>query len=183
LTQPVKSKAELAVCLRNFNALVVSLSYGWSMNRSRYVTRHLDKTDRAIIAALTDNGRMTVRELAAQIGLSSPSVAERILKLKDAGAIQGYTVLIDAAAFGLHIAAHVRMSAMPGEVKRLEQMLIDAPEVIEADRVTGEDCFIAKVIVSDVQALQMMLDRFIPFSSTHTAIVQSSTVSRRLPKF
>jgi Lrp/AsnC family transcriptional regulator, leucine-responsive regulatory protein len=60
------------------------------MNRSRYVTRHLDTTDRAIIAALTENGRMTVRELAEHIGLSSPSVTERIHKLEDAGAIRGY---------------------------------------------------------------------------------------------
>lgn len=61
-------------------------------------------------------------------------------------------------------------------------MLIDTPEVVEADRVTGEDCFLAKVIVSDVQQLETIIDRFVPFSSTDTAIVQSLTVPRRLPK-
>ncbi len=152
------------------------------MNRSRYVTRPLDTTDRAIIAALTDNGRMTVRELAALIGLSSPSVTERIRKLEDAGAIRGYTIVVDPKVFGLGIAAHVRMRAMPGEVKRLAQMLIDTPEIVEADRVTGEDCFLAKVLVSDVQELETVIDRFLPFSSADTAIVQSSTVVRRLPK-
>jgi Lrp/AsnC family leucine-responsive transcriptional regulator len=116
------------------------------MNRSRYVTRPLDNTDRAIIAALSENGRMTVRELAALIGLSSPSVTERIHKLEDTGAIRGYTVLVDPTVFGLGIAAHVRMRAMPGEVKRVAKMLIDTPEVVEADRVTGEDCFLAKVL-------------------------------------
>ncbi|WP_425231301.1 Lrp/AsnC family transcriptional regulator, partial [Sphingorhabdus sp.] len=60
------------------------------MNRSRYVIRQLDKTDRAIIVALTEDGRMTIRELAILIDMSSPSVSERILKLKDAGAILGY---------------------------------------------------------------------------------------------
>jgi hypothetical protein len=44
------------------------------MNRSRYVTRQLDSIDRAIIAALTEDGRMTFKELAKQIGLSSPSI-------------------------------------------------------------------------------------------------------------
>ena len=152
------------------------------MNQSRYVSRRLDTIDRDIITALTEDGRMTVRELAAKIGLSSPSITERILKLKDAGAIRGYTVLIDTNVFGLHIAAHVQLCAMPGEVKRLEQLLIETPEVVEADRVTGKDCFFAKVMASDVQALQTVVDRFIPFSSTHTAIVQSSTVKRRLPR-
>lgn len=152
------------------------------MNRSRYVTRTIDATDRAIIAALKKNGRMTVRELAAHIGLSSPRVTERIHKLQDAGAIQRYTIVVDHKVFGLSIAAHVRMRAMPGEVNRVAQMLIDTPEVVEADRVTGEDCFLAKVVVSDVHELETVIDRFLPFSSTDTAIIQSSTVVRRLPK-
>lgn len=152
------------------------------MNRSRYVTRPLDATDRAIIAALTENGRMTVRELAAHIGLSSPSVTERIHKLEDAGAIQGYSVLVDPKVFGLGIAAHVRMRAMPGEVKRVAQMLIDTPEVVEADRVTGEDCFLAKVLASNVLELENVIDRFQPYASADTAIILSSTVVRRLPK-
>ncbi len=65
------------------------------MNRSRYVTRRLDAIDRDIIAALTEDGRMTIRDLADKIGMSSPSVTERIHKLEDAGAIRGYTVLVD----------------------------------------------------------------------------------------
>ena len=152
------------------------------MNRSRYVTRRLDTTDRDIIAALTEDGRMTVRDLAAQIGLSSPSATDRIHKLKDAGAITGYTVLVDPKAFGLNIAAYVRIRAMPGEVKRVAQMLSDTPEVVEADRVTGADCFLAKVLVCDVQELEAVVNRFVPFAATHTAIIQSSTVVRRLPK-
>lgn len=152
------------------------------MNRSRYVTRSLDETDKAIVAALTDDGRMTVKEMAAKIGLSSPSIGARILKLKDAGAITGYTVLVDPNAFGLSVAAYVRMHARPGEVKRVAQMLSDTPEVVEADHVTGEDCFLAKVVVCDVQELETVVDRFVPFASTDTAIIQSSTVARRLPK-
>lgn len=152
------------------------------MNRSRYVTRQFDATDRAIIAALVGNGRMTVRELAEQIGMSSPSVTERIHKLQDAGAIRGYTVLVEPSVFGLGISAYVRMRALPGEANRVARMLIETPEVIEADRVTGEDCFLVKVVVSDVHALETVIDRFQPYSSTDTAIVQSATVERRLPK-
>lgn len=97
------------------------------MNRSRYVIRQIDTIDRAIIAALTDNGRMTVRELAAQIGLSIPSITDRILKLQDAGAIMGYTICVDPKVFGLSISAHVRMRAMPGQVPKLTQMLVETP--------------------------------------------------------
>ena len=152
------------------------------MNRSRYVPRPIDATDRAIIAALVVNGRITVRELAEQIGMSSPSITERIHKLEDTGAIRGYTIVVDPTVFGLGIFAHVRVRAMSGEVKRVAQMLIDTPEVVEADHVTGEDCFLAKVIVSDLQELETVIGRFLPFSSTDTAIIQSTTVVKRLPK-
>ncbi|WP_422344945.1 Lrp/AsnC family transcriptional regulator [Parasphingorhabdus sp.] len=152
------------------------------MNRSRYVTRPLDATDRAIIAALHENGRMTVRDLAEQIGMSSPSVTERIHKLEDTGAIRGYTILVDPTVFGLGIFAHVRVRAMPGEAKRVAQMLIDTPEIVEADHVTGEDCFMAKVVAGDLHELETVIDRFLPFASTDSAIIQSSTVGRRLPK-
>lgn len=96
--------------------------------------------------------------------------------------VQTYTVLIDSNVFGLGVAAHVRMRARPGEAKRVAQMLFDAPEVVEADHVTGEDCFVAKLLVCDVQALETVVDRFLPFASTDSAIIQSSTVVRRLPK-
>ena len=152
------------------------------MNRSRYVTRQLDKIDRAIIAALTKDGRITIRELADQIDMSSPSVSDRILKLKDAGAITGYTVLVDLNAFGIGVAAYLRLRAMPGDVKKVAQMLNETPQVVEAHRVTGADCFVAKVVVCDAQELETVVDRFVPFASTDTAIIQSSTVVRRLPK-
>ncbi len=152
------------------------------MNRSLYLVRPLDHIDRAIIAALYEDGRRTIKDVAELLKMSSPSITARIDKLKDAGAIRGYTVIVDPKVFGLGIVAHVRIRAMPGQVKKVAQMLNDTPEVVEADRVTGEDCFLAKVLVSNVQALQTVVDRFLPFSSADTAIVQSSTVVRRLPK-
>lgn len=152
------------------------------MNRSHYVARTIDQIDRAIITTLENNGRMTIRELAAQVGLSSPSVTDRILKLEDAGAILGYSVTIDPKVFGLGISAHVRMRAMPGEVKRLAAMLEETPEIIEADRITGEECFLVKVVVKDIDEFQTVVDRFLPFSSITTSIIQSQIVTRRLPK-
>jgi Lrp/AsnC family transcriptional regulator, leucine-responsive regulatory protein len=152
------------------------------MNRSHYLTRSLDEIDRDIIAALTEDGRMTTKELAAKIGLSSPSISARILKLKDAGAIRGYSVLVDPGAFGLNVSAYVRMNAMPGQASKLVQMVKDTPEIVEAFHITGNECFQAKIVVCDLQTLEIVVDRFGSSASTETAIIQSSTVVRRLPK-
>ena len=124
---------------------------------------------------------MTFKAVAKKIGMSSPSVRDRILKLEDAGAICGYTVLIDPTVFGLSVAAQLRLCALPGELQKLAKMLDDTPEVIEADRVTGENCFVAKIVVSDAHALQTVVDRFQPYASAHTAIILSPIVPRRLP--
>ena len=152
------------------------------MNRSRYVTRQIDSIDRAIIAALTEDGRMTAKDLAAQMRLSSPTIGDRILKLKDAGAIIGYTVLVDPNVFGLKLAAYVKIEAMPGASKKVIEMLGNTHQVVEAHHVTGADCFMAQVVVRDAQELETVVDRFAPFAATHTAIMQSTTVPRRLPK-
>ena len=152
------------------------------MNRSRYLTRHIDQVDRSIIAALTEDGRMTTKAVAERIGMSSPSVTERVNKMKDAGAIKGFVVVVDPKAFGLHIAAYVRIHAMPGEATRVAQMLGDTPELVEADQITGKDCFQMKVVVSNAEDLQAVVSRFEPYASVDTAIILSNTVVRRLPK-
>jgi Lrp/AsnC family transcriptional regulator, leucine-responsive regulatory protein len=74
------------------------------------------------------------------------------------------------------------MRAQFGELKKLSQVLRDTPEVVEADRVTGEDCIIAKVVVRDLRELETVIDRFLAFASTETYVIQSSIVSRRQPK-
>jgi Lrp/AsnC family transcriptional regulator, leucine-responsive regulatory protein len=151
------------------------------MNRSLYLTRRLDHIDRAIIAALHEDGRKTIKDVAELLDMASPSITARIDKLKDAGAIQGYTAVIDPRAFGLNVAAYVRMYARPGELKRVEDMLDKAPEVVEAYHVTGPDCLVAKVVVRDLEELETVVDRFVPFAATDTAVIQSETVARRLP--
>jgi Lrp/AsnC family transcriptional regulator, leucine-responsive regulatory protein len=152
------------------------------MNRSLYLSRRLDHIDRAIIAALYEDGRRTIKDVAELLDMASPSITARIDKLKDAGAIRGYTVVVDPGAFGLNVAAYVRMSAMPGKVTTLEKLIEDAPEVVESHQITGKDCFLAKVVVSDVHQLKTVVDRFQTCSSADPAIILSSPVPRRLPK-
>lgn len=152
------------------------------MNRSRYVTRQLDDTDREIIAALTENGRAAMKALGERVGMSSPSVSARLLKIEDAGAIQGYTAVIDYKVFGYNISAQLRICAKFGKAQRVKELLLETSAVIEADHVTGEDCFLAKVVVRDTEALQAVVDWFQPFATVDTAILLSSTVAKRLPK-
>ena len=109
-------------------------------------------------------------------------MSERIHKLEDAGAIQGYNLEINPTVFGLNITTYVRMCAMLGEVRRVEQLLSETPQIVEAHHISGENCFLAKVVTRDMEELEGVIARFSAFASTDTAIVLSSTVKRRLPK-
>src|SRR3546814_7454870 len=53
--------------------------------------------------------------------------------------------------------------------------------VVECDRVTGDDCFIAKAHVSSIEELEAVIDRLVPYAVTNSSIIQSSPVKRRMP--
>ena len=152
------------------------------MKRLRYEDGPLDAVDARLLKALAEDARTSVAELARQAGLSAPSVSERPKRLEESGVIKGYAAAIDPAALGLPLAAWLRIRPLPGELKRVAEILRNLPEIVECDRITGDDCFIAKAHVRSVEHLERTIDAIIPFAMTNTAIIQSSPVERRLPQ-
>jgi Lrp/AsnC family leucine-responsive transcriptional regulator len=147
----------------------------------RFEDKDLDRIDAKLLAALVEDARISVAELARRVRLSPPSVSERLRRLEEAGVIEGFTVRVNPAALGLPIAAWLRVRPVPGEMKRVAGILQGLPEIVECDRVTGEDCFIARVHVKSMSHLEEVIDAVIPYAMTNTSIVQSSPVAKRLP--
>jgi Lrp/AsnC family leucine-responsive transcriptional regulator len=143
----------------------------------------LDDTDRRLIEALDRNARTSTADLARLVGLSPQSTADRVRRLEDLRVVAGFTVKLDPAALGLGIAAYIRVRPAMGELPRVARLLAEIPEIVECDRVTGDDCFIAKVFVARVEDLERVIDRLLPYAQTNTSIVQSTPVLRRQPKF
>lgn len=143
----------------------------------------LDETDVRLLGLLEGNARTPLAELARRVELSPQSVSERLKRLEDVGVIAGFTVRLDPRALGLGIGAYVRVRPALGELDRVARLLADIPEIIECDRITGEDCFIAKVFVERIEDLERVIDRLLAFAQTHTSIIQSSPVARRQPRY
>ncbi|WP_300296351.1 Lrp/AsnC family transcriptional regulator [Ferrovibrio sp.] len=141
----------------------------------------LDTIDRRIVSALARNARMSLKELAAAVGLSSPSAAERLKRLEERGVIRGFTIDVDPTALGYPLQAMVRIRPLPGKLQRVQELLAQIPEIVECDKVTGDDCFIARMVVRNIDALDTLLDRISDKAETNTAIVKAHTVPRRLP--
>lgn len=141
----------------------------------------LDDLDRKLLDILSANARISLKELAAEAGLSSPSTADRLRKLDERGVVAGYTVDVDPVSLGYRLQAVVRVRPMPGMLHIVEKLIVETPEFVECDKVTGDDCFIAKLLVKDMEQLDKILDRIAEKAETNTSIVKSSPVKRRLP--
>ena len=139
----------------------------------------LDDTNRQLLQLLHEDPRLSMSELARRVGKSAPAVSERIQRLEEAGVIAGYRMEVDPKALGRSLAAFVRIRPMPGQLAKVAELAQRAPEVVECHRITGEDCFLLKLHVADVQALEKSLDRFLAYGQTTTSIVQSSPVPFR----
>ena len=141
----------------------------------------LDDIDRMLLAALAEDARASVAELAKHIGLSAPSTSERLRRLEAQGVIGGYTVQIDPRALGYTLQAIVRVKPLPGKLHIVQQLLDSIPEFTECDRVTGDDCFVARLQVRSIEQLDQILDRIVDRAETSTAIVKSQPIRRRPP--
>lgn len=151
------------------------------MKYLNYRRGQLDEIDLEIVAAFFENARLPMSELAGRVGLSAPSVIERVRRLEDAGVIASYQACINPATVGLPVSAYIRIRPMPGLLRKVAELLPKIEEISEADRITGEDCFIAKVHVAALKDLEAVIDRIIPYAITSTSIIQSAPVPRRLP--
>lgn len=141
----------------------------------------MDQLDRTIVVALARNARMSLKELAATVGLASPSVAERVKRLEERRLITGYTVVASPAALGYTIQAIVRINPLPGTLKEVERLIQNTPQFVECDRVTGEDCFYARLYCRSIEDLDVVLEPFHDKARTNTAIIKGQSVERRLP--
>jgi Lrp/AsnC family transcriptional regulator, leucine-responsive regulatory protein len=141
----------------------------------------LDELDRRILEILVDDARISLKELASQVKLSSPSTSERLRRLEERGAIRAFTVDVDPRALGYELQAIVRIRPMPGKLAAVQKLLVDIREFSECDKVTGDDCFIGRLHLRSIEHLDQILDRIADKAETSTAIVKSQPVKRRLP--
>lgn len=143
----------------------------------------IDALDGRILEVLFENARVSIAELARRIGLSSPSTAERVKRLEESGVIEGYTITVNPALLGLPLPVCLRIRPVPGQMKKVTKVLNEIPEIVDCDRVTGDDCFIARAHVRSVKHMEVLIDRLTSIAMTNTAVIQTSPITRRLPAF
>lgn len=141
----------------------------------------MDDVDHRIIDLLVLNSRRSLKNLGMATELSSPSVMDRVRRLEEKGIIRSFTIDVDLEALGYSLQAIVRVRPLPGMLHIVERLIQETPEFIECDKVTGDDCFIAKLCFRSMAQLDAILDRITEKAETNTSIVKATPIKRRLP--
>ena len=139
----------------------------------------LDDIDVKILEILQKNGRTKRNDLAESVGLSLPSVSDRLRKLEENQVITGYHVVLDAKKLGKDITAFIFVTLDTS--KHYPQFIDHAnalDEVLECHAITGEGSYLLKIRTSNTAALEKLLAKIQAWTgvlSTRTNLVLSSS--------
>ena len=138
----------------------------------------LDNLDIQLLKTLQLNGRTKRNELAEQVGLSVPSVSERLRKLEDNKIIEGYFTKVNKQAFGLDIQAFILVVMDSSKhYKDLIKHVEKHPNILECHSVLGEGSHLLKVVVKNTESLEKLLSEIQTWSGvtgTKTTYVLST---------
>lgn len=121
------------------------------------VSERLDKIDLQILRILQENARLTTKELAARVSLSSTPVFERLKRLESGGYIKRYIAVLDAGKLnqGFVVFCKVKMQRLSYEIAtEFARIIRDIPEVTECYNISGAFDYLLKIHVSDMKHYQ-----------------------------
>jgi Lrp/AsnC family leucine-responsive transcriptional regulator len=139
----------------------------------------LDRTDWLLLDELQRDGRASYADLARAVAMSPSAVAERVRRLEEVGAIGGYRAVVDPERVGLTVMAFVRLRYPTGNYRPFHALLDSTAEIIEAHHVTGEDCFVLKVVARSMRHLEEVTGRISGLGAVTTSVVYSSPLAGR----
>ncbi|GAB2814240.1 Lrp/AsnC family transcriptional regulator [Streptomyces sp. NPDC054796] len=144
----------------------------------------MDAVDRQLIQALRENGRASYAELGRLVGLSGPSVTDRINRLETAGVITGYRATVDATSLGLGVTALIGVQLSDAtDHEEVATRLRELNEVEDCWFIAGDDSYMLKVRATDVIGLESIIRRLSGtkgVSRTRTTIVLSTKWENRV---
>ena len=117
----------------------------------------LDETDRKILEALHENGRISYTDLGKQIGLSRVAVQARISALTEAGVIERFTVVINPAKVGNQVSAFFNVDIEPRSLSEVAERLAKEPEVTSLYHMSGPSTLHMHGIFQNNQALERFM--------------------------
>ena len=145
----------------------------------------MEETDRAIVAALSQDGRLSYTDLAERVGLSVSAVHQRVRRLEQRGVIRGYHARLDPESLGLPMSAFVAIRPIdPSQPDDAPEKLSGLPEIEACYSVAGDDFYLLLVRVASPVDLERLLQeiRRAANVATRTTVVLSTPFEGRPPQ-
>ncbi|MGZ6273031.1 MAG: Lrp/AsnC family transcriptional regulator [Candidatus Limnocylindrales bacterium] len=143
----------------------------------------IDQTDAGILELLQRDGRESYSDVGESVGMSGPSVHERVKKLESRGVIRGYSAVVDPALLGYGVLAFIFIKQVPGTIATdMTGDFVAIDEIEECHHLAGEADYLLKVRATDTRHLERVLHAIqqVPHVfTTQTQMVFSSAFERR----
>ncbi|NAS10725.1 Lrp/AsnC family transcriptional regulator [Poritiphilus flavus] len=141
---------------------------------------NIDHTNWLILEELQRNARASLREISHKVGLSSPSVAERIQKMEDAGIVKGYAAALNMEELGYPLGVYISIKIRFGKVAQFEEFIPTVPEICECHKLTGHDCMLMKGYVKNPRHLEDLNGRLTVYGELTTSLILSSIIDSKV---
>lgn len=139
----------------------------------------LDSIDEKIIKLLGDNARISIKDIASEVYLSSPAVTARIDRLVRQGIIEGFHVRLNPEALEYNIHAFINLNLEPGQKKAFSAHLQNVENILSCYSVTGEYAMLMEVAFANTEELDSFVNKLQRFGKTNTQIVFSTLLEQR----
>ncbi|MDO3413272.1 Lrp/AsnC family transcriptional regulator [Saccharibacillus sp. CPCC 101409] len=137
----------------------------------------MDRTDAEIIGTLQLQGRISMKELGAQVGLSQPAVTERVRKLEERGMIDHYSAVVSPAKIGRSITAYLMF--LTKDCEKLVEFCRRSPELTECHRISGQYNFLLKVVTESLHTLELFTNACGKYGDSVTLVVMSTPIENQ----
>jgi Lrp/AsnC family leucine-responsive transcriptional regulator len=138
-----------------------------------------DDINRQILYLIQEDARMPYAEIGRRVGLTAPSVAERIRRLEEAGIITGYHAAIDLERFGLPVTVYIQVTSGDGRCDLIERFVNQHPAVSECYCITGDRDILIKASFASLSELEEMVQQLLRYGRVSTSVVLSKYRERR----
>ena len=129
----------------------------------------LDQTDHEIIKLLKQNSRLQWQEIGEQVHLTGQAVANRVRRLEQLGVIKKFTIYVDEQR-DKHLEAFVTVFMQTTDHSRFQKFVRNHVMIHEAHRVSGEGCYLLKLLAIDQIELTSFLDKILEFGNYRVSL-------------
>jgi Lrp/AsnC family leucine-responsive transcriptional regulator len=141
-----------------------------------------DDIDRHILALLQENCKLPLAKIGEKVGLSAPSVIERIKKLEDAQVIEAYRAVLSARRLGKDVTAFIGVTIKhPKLIGEFEKEIMQIEDALECHHVTGQHTLLLKVKTDNTSSLEELISKIRSIEGvdrTETMVVLSTHTER-----